>query len=87
MRKTAGRKHYVPNGIWDDNRLAMQPLGEAPRHCRQRSKLQLYQVCVAAGRIEVARQQTVGKFSNGHGDFIAGVATGAVYAVLSHFVR
>ena len=31
MRKTASRKHYVPNGIWDDNFLEMQPLGEGLR--------------------------------------------------------
>jgi hypothetical protein len=28
MRKTANRKPYVPDGIWDDNRLEMQPLGD-----------------------------------------------------------
>ena len=58
-----------------------------PRKIAERSsELQLHQVGVAAGGIEAACPQTVGKFSDGHGDFIAGVATGAVDAVLFHFV-
>jgi hypothetical protein len=33
MRKIASRKHYVLDGIRDDNRLEMHPLGDALDGC------------------------------------------------------
>ena len=39
MRKTAGHKHYVPDGIREDTTLEMQPLGDAGNGCRGDSRL------------------------------------------------
>ncbi len=56
------------------------------------SELQLHQVGVVAGMKETARRQVVGQImrcrelSDGHGDFIACVAPGTVFAVLQYFV-
>jgi len=87
MRKTATRKHYVPDGIWDDNRLEMQPLGDVVDTCQRRSELQSHQSC-RVGTEEAARRQGVGlpESSNGHGDLVAGVAPGTVHAVFLYFV-
>lgn len=88
MRKTASRKHYVPDGIWDDNRLEMQPLGDVPDTWRLRSELQSHQACRVSGMEEATRRQGVGlrESSNGHGDLVAGVAPGTVHAVFLYFV-
>jgi hypothetical protein len=88
MRKIASRKHYVLDGIRDDNRLEMHPLGDALSMAVWRSETQLHQVSVMKGIEEVARRQTVGfwELSDRHGDLIAGVATGTEHAVLSHLV-
>jgi hypothetical protein len=66
----------------------MQPLGDALDTGRQGSELQLHQVRVQAGLEEAIRRQLLGgwEFSDGHGDFVAGVAPGAVQAIFHGFV-
>jgi hypothetical protein len=50
--------------------------------------VQLHQVGVQAGMEEAIRRQVLGgwEFSDGHGDFVAGVASSAVQAIFHHFV-
>jgi hypothetical protein len=84
MMKIAGRKHYVPNGIRDDNCRGMQLSGDVSIS----SELKLHQVGVMSGMKEAARRPVAGRreFADRHGDFVAGVAPGTVDAVLQHFV-
>ena len=52
------------------------------------SELQLHQVRVQAGLEGTIPRQVLGgrEFSDSHGDFVAGVAPGTVYAIFCHFV-
>ena len=80
--KISCRKHYVQDGIRDDNCRGMQLLGDALE--RVRSQLQLDKVRVV-GAIQAAPRRHVAwcrEFADNHGDLIAGIAPGAVYTVL-----
>jgi hypothetical protein len=86
-KKIVSRKYYVPNGIRDDTGLNIQLLGDAAEIMTTRSKFELHQVFVSAARDEETRYiGGCGEFADGHGDFVAGVAAGAVHAVFDHFV-
>jgi hypothetical protein len=87
MMEFAVCKSYVPDGTRDDNRWGILLLGYV-RVRSLKSGPELNQVCLITGKREAARRHVAwrGKLAYGHGGLIAGVAPGAVRAVLSYFV-
>jgi hypothetical protein len=80
-------KSHVADGICDDNGTGMQLLGHVFNTHPRDSELQLHQVCMVLGR-EAARRHRMWRreFADSHGDLVAGVAPGTVYAVFLHLV-